>query len=66
MDKIFSFIFWGKSKEEIPSSVMNFVRLREKSRKEGDWQKADDLRKKIKELGYWVEDTKEGSKIKKI
>ena len=66
MDKIFSFIFWGKPKKEIPSSVMNSVRLREKCRKEGDWQKADDLRKKIKKLGYWVEDTKEGSKIKKI
>jgi len=66
IDKVFSFIFWGKPKKEIPSSVMNSVRLREKCRKEGDWQKADDLRKKIKKLGYWVEDTKEGSKIKKI
>jgi len=45
---------------------MKLVKEREKRRKEGLWQKADEIRKQIKELGYWVEDTKEGSKIKKI
>ena len=33
---------------------------------EKKWQKADEIRKKIKDLGYWVEDTPEGPKIKKL
>ncbi len=38
----------------------------EKLRKESKWQESDKLRKKIKELGYQIEDTKEGPKIKKL
>ncbi len=64
IDKVFNFIFWKKPKEKIPTSVLNIVKLREKYRKEGKWQKADKIRKKIKELGYQIKDTKEGPKIK--
>ncbi|MDD2696622.1 MAG: cysteine--tRNA ligase [Candidatus Pacebacteria bacterium] len=66
IDKVFNFIFWKKEKQEIPEEVIKLVKEREKCRKEGLWQKADEIRKEIKELGYWVEDTKDGSKIKKI
>jgi cysteinyl-tRNA synthetase len=66
IDKVFNFIFKEKQKITIPSSVLNLVKLREKQRKEKNWQKADETRKKIQQLGYWVEDTIDGSKIKKI
>ncbi len=66
IDKVFNFIFPTKQKEKIPSSIIDLVELREKQRKENNWQKADEIRKKIQQLGYWVEDTKDGSKIKKI
>jgi len=66
IDEVFNLIFWKKEKQETPDEVMKLVKEREKRRKEGLWQKADEIRKQIKELGYWVEDTKEGSKIKKI
>ncbi len=66
IDKVFNFIFWGKPKEKIPEEILKLVKEREKYRKVGLWQKADDLRKKAKEIGYWIEDTKEGPKIKKI
>jgi cysteinyl-tRNA synthetase len=65
VDKIFDFIFWKKSKEKISNSVLKLVKEREKNRKKGDWQKADYLREKIKKLGYLIEDTKKGFKIKK-
>jgi cysteinyl-tRNA synthetase len=65
VDKIFDFIFWKKPKEKISNSVLKLVKEREKNRKKGDWQKADYLREKIKKLGYLIEDTKKGFKIKK-
>jgi len=66
VDKVFNFIFWKKSKEEIPRALLNLVKQREKYRKEENWRKADEIRRKIKEIGYWVKDTKEGPKIKKV
>lgn len=66
VDQVFDFIFWKKTKEKIPAEILGLVKERERYRKENQWQKADELRKKIKTLGYWVEDIKEGSKIKKL
>jgi len=66
IDKVFDFIFWENQKQTIPEELLSLAKQREECRKEGDWKKSDELRKKIKEMGYWVEDTKEGFKIKKI
>ena len=65
IDKVFTFIFWKKEKPLIPIKIKELVKLREKYRKEEQWKKSDEIRKKIKKLGYQVEDTKHGSKIKK-
>lgn len=64
IDKIFCFIF--AKKEEIPSKILNLVEEREKARKEKNWKLADEIREKIKKLGYQVEDTLEGPRLKKI
>jgi cysteinyl-tRNA synthetase len=64
-DKIFNFIIGKKPKEKAPENILKLVKEREKYRKAGQWKLADDTRKRIKESGYWVEDTKEGAKIKK-
>jgi len=66
IDKVFNFIFWKMPKEKIPQALLNLVKQREECRKKELWQKADELRKKIKELGYRVEDTKVGAKLKRI
>jgi len=42
------------------------IELREKYRDEKNWQKADEIRKEIKRLGYKIKDTKEGTEIKRI
>ncbi len=52
--------------EKIPEDVLAVAKEREEARTEKDWGKADDLRDKINELGYSVEDTSVGQKIKKI
>ncbi|MEM7826522.1 MAG: DALR domain-containing protein, partial [Candidatus Aenigmatarchaeota archaeon] len=52
-------------KEEIPEEIKKLVEEREELRKRGEFEKADALREKIKSLGYLVEDTKEGPRVKK-
>ncbi|MDP1538706.1 MAG: cysteine--tRNA ligase [bacterium] len=66
VDRTFNFIFWKKKKEKIPLKLLSLAKQRQRYREQGQWQKADELRKRIKELGFWVEDTKEGPKIKQI
>ena len=46
--------------------IQKLADLRETYRQQKNWQKADEVRIKIQELGYQIEDTKEGPKIKKI
>lgn len=64
VDGIFNFIF-GKEKEEIPKQILELVQQREKYRKEKRWKKADQIRTKIKKLGYQIKDTDQGPKISK-
>ena len=66
VDRFFNFIFWKKLKEKPSKKILNLVKEREKYRKQGTWRKADEIRKEIKNLGWWVEDTKRGAKLKKL
>jgi len=67
VDKVFNFIFLGKRvAPKIPSFIKKMIREREEARKDQDWQEADKIRKKIRQLGYEIEDTKKGPKIRKI
>ena len=54
-----------KEKTKIPAEVKKLAELRLVARNNKDWKKADELREKIKELGYVVGDTKEGYELKK-
>ena len=56
----------AKAERKIPQELLGLVKQREKCRKEKNWQKADEIRRKIQKLGWQVEDTKDGSKIKKL
>jgi len=66
MDKILGLgldEYLGKS-VEVPENAMKLVNEREKVRKSGDFKKADQIRKEIKKLGFEIEDTPTGPKIK--
>ncbi|MEM5793975.1 MAG: cysteine--tRNA ligase [Candidatus Aenigmatarchaeota archaeon] len=52
--------------EKLPEEIQKLLKEREEARKRKDWKLADELREKIKELGYSVEDTPEGPLCKKI
>jgi len=66
MDKVFGLDLLKKEKFEIPAEVQKLITQREKARKQKNFKKSDELRKKIKKFGYWVEDTAKGSKVKKM
>nr|MBA4404727.1 cysteine--tRNA ligase [Nanoarchaeum sp.] len=65
IDKIFGLNLDKLKKDKIPEKVKELVKQREKARNDKDWAKADKLRDTIKELGFVVEDSKDGQKIKK-
>jgi cysteinyl-tRNA synthetase len=53
------------SGEDIPAEVSELVKQRAEARKAKDFAKADELRAKITELGYIVEETRQGTVIRK-
>ncbi len=54
---------WQPETLDVPDAVNVLVELRETARKDKNWQKADELRQEIGDLGYLVEDTREGPKV---
>jgi cysteinyl-tRNA synthetase len=64
-DKVLGLNLEKEKKGEIPEEIEKLVEEREEARKKGDFKKADEIREKIKSMGYLVEDTKDGPKIKK-
>ncbi len=50
---------------EVPADVLELVDKRENARKAGNYGESDKLRKEIKKLGYEVEDSASGPKVKK-
>jgi cysteinyl-tRNA synthetase len=66
IDEIFGFGLGNKEKINIPSEVKKLLDEREKAREEKNWKKADEIRGKIKHLGYLIEDTDKGPIIKKL
>ncbi len=65
IEKVFK-IFPKGEKEKIPSKIINLIKKREKYRKKQEWKVADKIRKEIEKLGYKIEDTKKGVRIRKL
>ena len=55
-----------KEEVEIPDEIVNLLEERKDARINRDYAKSDELRDKLKELGYIVKDTKDGQKIEKV
>lgn len=64
-DEVFGLDLLKKEKLEISENVKKLAEEREKSRKKKDWKKADELRRKINELGYIIEDKEKNYILKK-
>lgn len=64
-DKVFGLNLTDVKIEKIPSQILKMAKDREKYRKEKKFAQADELRKKIKSLGWLIEDTPKGPVVKK-
>jgi len=66
-DKVLGFGFagWEREKVEVPDDMKKMVEEREVARREKDWDKADELRDKIKEKGFVVVDEPDGYRVEK-
>ena len=64
-DEILGFGFDSHVGLEIPQVVKDLVKTREMYRQSAIWDKADFVRRDIEKHGYVVEDSSEGSKIKR-
>ena len=53
------------AEEDIPADIMALAEERTAARKAKDFAKADELRDKITALGYVIEETRQGTKIRK-
>ena len=65
IDEYFGFIFWGREKQAIPAEIKKLADQRAQYRKQQNWAKADELRKQIESLGWVLDDTPSGPKLKK-
>jgi len=64
-DEIFR-IFSESEEEKLPEEVEELVKKRDEVRKHGDFKASDELRERIKQAGYLIEDIGKGHRIKKI
>ncbi|XOB40927.1 MAG: cysteine--tRNA ligase [Candidatus Nealsonbacteria bacterium] len=65
-DKVFGLELDKVKEIRIPQKVKDLVKKREEFRKKDDWKKSDELRKQIEDMGYKIEDTEKGPKLKKL
>jgi len=58
-------VLYRETEVNVPDEVTKLVEDRKLARKNKEWAKSDELRDKILELGFLVEDSREGQKVKK-
>lgn len=63
-DEVLGLNIGEQTKKTVPTDVLKLAEEREIYRQNKDWKKSDELRHKIDELGYVVEDTAVGYKIR--
>ncbi len=55
-----------KTKVKLPKEAEKLVKEREEARKKGDWERADRIREKLRQMGVLIEDTASGARKKLI
>jgi len=66
IDKVFGLKLFEKKMLKIPREVQKLLDERKKAREQKDFNTSDVLRNKIKELGFYVKDLKDGTELKKL
>ncbi|MEK9182725.1 MAG: cysteine--tRNA ligase, partial [Patescibacteria group bacterium] len=65
-DRVLGLGLENLKEEKIPKEVARLAEERQVAREAKDFQKSDEIRKKINSLGYEIKDTDQGQKINKI
>lgn len=65
-DEILGLDLLRENETKIPDEVKELVNMREQARKQKNFKLSDELREKIRNKGFLVEDTKQGPRIKKL
>lgn len=55
----------SEEKEEVPEEILKLAEEREKARQNKNWEMSDKIRDIIKEKGYIIKDSKDGTQIEK-
>ena len=55
-----------KTGEEFPAEVLALLDERQEARKAKNYARADEIRDQLKSLGYAIEDSRQGAKLKKL
>ncbi len=56
---------WAPVRVEVPQAVQALLDQRKTARESGDWKRSDRLRERISLLGYEIEDSRDGPRIRK-
>ena len=65
-DKVLGVIGEEEKEEELPKEIMELIRKREEARKRKEWEIADQIREKLREMGIIIEDTPTGTKWRRV
>ncbi len=64
MDEVLGLELLKREDIKINKEIQDLINKREKARKDKNWKLADEIRDKINKLGYTIDDTKDGVKVK--
>ena len=53
----------NEKEDEVPAEIAALLDERADARKNKDWAKSDEIRDKLKEMGYTVKDTRQGQQL---
>ncbi len=65
LTEVLGILYNRNKEEEIPSEILELAEQRTQARKEKNFALADEIRNKIADMGYIIEETRQGTKIKK-
>ena len=58
-------ILGEEEEENLPQKVQELLKKREEARKNKNWKTSDELRNQLREMGYLIEDTAQGARLRK-
>ena len=66
MDEVLGLKLLEQEKLKIPKEISELIKERDEARKSKNWKKSDDIRDKLKNKGFNVLDSPEGTKVEKL